>query len=63
MRFFIKCDICNKEFHCESMRLPKGVGLVDGLDMCETCRVEYFKRLKKMTKELQKERFNLEDKK
>jgi len=57
MRFYVKCDICNKEYHCEKMRLPRGIMLIDGLDMCKECRIEYNKRLKKMVKELQKERF------
>ena len=57
MRFFVKCDMCNKEFHCYAMRLPKERVLVDGLDMCDLCKKEYNKRLKKMIRELQKERF------
>jgi len=57
MRFYVKCDICDGEFHCKQMRLPKEILLVDGLDMCDDCRKEYHKRLKKMTKDLQKERF------
>lgn len=60
MRFYVKCDICNKEFKCDGMKLPKWILLVDGLDMCNNCRIEYYKRLKKMIKELQKERFSIE---
>ena len=57
MRFYVRCDICNEEFHCENLRLPKEILLVKGLDMCSDCRKEYHKRLNKMIKELQKEMF------
>lgn len=57
MRFYVRCDICDGEFHCTKMRLPKEIILVDGKDMCDLCWEEYTKRLKKMIKELQKERF------
>jgi len=59
MRFFVKCDICNSEFYCEKTKLPKEILLVDGLDMCKDCRIQYNKRLKKMISGLQKERFKL----
>lgn len=58
MRFYVKCDICNGEFHCENMRIPKEITLVEGLDMCDLCKKEYFKRLKRLTKDLQKEKFS-----
>lgn len=57
MRFYVKCDICNREFKCEKMRLPKQIMKIEELDMCDDCRKEYYKRLRKLTKELQKERF------
>jgi len=57
MRFYVRCDICNKEFYCEQMRIPKDIILVNGLDMCSNCRNEYNKRLKIMIRELQKQRF------
>jgi len=57
MRFFVKCDICNVEFHCEKMKLPKEIILVDGMDMCKDCRIKYNKRNKKMIRDLQKESF------
>jgi hypothetical protein len=60
MRFYIKCDICNKEFYCEKMRMPKEICLIDGLDMCTPCRLEYNKRLKRMLKELMKDKFGNE---
>ena len=63
MRFLVKCDICNKEFKCDEMRLPKQIVLVEGLDMCDNCRFEYNKRLKKLIKQLQKEKFVLQSNK
>lgn len=59
MRFYVKCDLCNTDFHCEKMKLPKKIMLVEGLDMCDDCRKEYYKRLRKLIKDLQKERFVL----
>ena len=58
MRFFVKCDICNRDFHCEGMKLPKEIILNYGLDMCDECRKEFNKRINKMKNEIQKERFN-----
>jgi|TARA_R100000093_G_scaffold70867_2_gene45033 hypothetical protein len=58
MRFFVKCDICNKEFVCEQMRIPKGISLIDGNDMCKSCQMEYAKRRREMLNKLQKERYN-----
>ena len=55
MRFFIKCDICNKEFYCEQMRLPKQISLIDGLDFYKSCQIEYKKRKRDMLYKLQKE--------
>ncbi len=52
MRFYVKCDICNKEYHCEKMELPKQINLIEGLDMCDPCRIEYYKRLRKVIREL-----------
>ena len=63
MRFLVKCDICNKEFKCDVMRLPKQIVLVEGLDMCDNCRFEYNKRLKKLIKQLQEEKFVLQSNK
>ena len=55
MRFFVRCDICGKEFHCEKMRLPKKIILVDGMDLCDSCRIEYHKRRRKMINDMAKD--------
>ena len=52
MRFFVLCDICGKYFKTEGMSLPKKIMLVDGMDLCDGCRMEYNKRRIKMIKEM-----------
>jgi hypothetical protein len=57
MRFFIKCDICNKEVLINPPRIPKDFSLIDGLDMCKSCQMLYKKRIREVIQKLQKERF------
>ena len=55
MRFFVKCDICWKEFKCEKMRLPSEIMLIEGMDLCKRCRFKYHKRKMELLDELSKE--------
>ena len=55
MRFFVKCDICGKEFKCEKMKLPSEIMLIEGMDLCKRCRFKYHKRKMKLLDELSKE--------
>jgi len=59
MRFFARCDICLKEYHCKGMRLPKQLTLVEGMDLCEECHLEYEKRKRKILRDLAREKAEL----
>ena len=62
MRFFVRCDICNKEFYCEQMRLPKQITLIDGLDLCKSCQMEFAKGRRELLRKLQKSRYGKDEK-
>jgi hypothetical protein len=57
MRNIIRCDICNKEVIADKRISDTGFTLIDGLDFCSSCKLEYSKRKREMINKLQKERF------
>lgn len=56
MRNIIRCDICCNEANCIKGIFPTGFSLVDGLDLCKSCGIEYNKRRIKVIKDMAKEK-------
>ena len=52
MRNITRCDICGKEEHTETPRVPKDFMLIEGLDYCKECRILYRKEHNKLVKKL-----------
>jgi len=56
MRNIIRCDICCEEANCDKGIFPTGFSLVDSLDLCKSCGIEYNKRRRKVIKDMAKEK-------